>query len=75
MGWGGGLKAEGGGLAGTPLLPGSPSGPRRKPAKKKLSLKSLGAEGAVIWLSASNIGRGGVGGGCDPPSSYGVRPF
>ena len=45
-----------------------------------LTLNPLGTEGAEtkFWLSASNIGRGGGGGGVPgglPPSSYGVRPF
>ena len=73
-GWGGGgWRDGGGGLAGAPLLPGCPCGPRRKRAEKLLSLNLLGAKGAD-WLSASNIGRGG-GGGNPPPSSDGVRPF
>ena len=52
----GGVQGGGGGkLAGTPLLQGSPYGPRRI-----LSLNPLGTE-AKLWLSASNIGRGGGG--------------
>ena len=58
-------RGGGGGLAGTPLLTGSPCGPHRKAGPKSFSLNPLGAEGAKakLWLSASNIGRGGGGGG------------
>ena len=67
------IRRGGGGGAGTPLLPASPYGPRRRQAKKFSSLNPLGIEGAEaqFWLSASNIGRGGggglVGGGGYPP--------
>ena len=47
--------------------------------EKNLTLTPLGTEGAEakIWLSASNIGRGGGsrGGGGGGLSSSGVRPF
>ena len=47
---------------GPPLLPGSPYGPCRRRAEKFWRLNPLGTE-AKLWLSASNIGRGGGGGG------------
>ena len=61
---GGGSEGEGGGLAGTPFLLGSPYGPRQKAGRQFIILNPLGAEGANVqfWLSASNIGRGGGGG-------------
>ena len=70
----------GGGVAGTPLLRGSPYWFPPKASQKSLSLNPLGAE-AELWLSSSNIGRRGGGGGGSGwgggyhPSSYGVWPF
>ena len=64
------LEGGGGGLTGTPLLPGSPYGPRRRRAENFLSVNPLGTKGAEakFWLPASNIGRGGGGvqGGVPP---------
>ena len=72
-GAGGVCRRGEGGLAGTPLLPGSPDGPRRRRAELKSSWHR-----SKILLSASNIGRGGglggkggPGGGYLPPTVYG----
>ena len=74
-GLGGDLKV-GRGLAGTPPPPRVPLWPPPKAGLKILSVNPLGAE-ATLWLSASNIGRGGGGegggsrGGGAPPAVYG----
>ena len=77
----GGGGVEGGGGAGFGWDPPPPWVPLWSPPKagrKILSFNPLGTKGN-LWLSASNIGRGGgkggPGGGYPPPSSYGVRPF
>ena len=65
-GRGGGSEREGGGGGGWDTPP--PRVPRWSPPKagrKVLNSNPLGTEGAEakFWQSASNVGRGGVGGG------------
>ena len=75
VGMGGGGSEGGGGLAGDP----PPMVPAKCRPKIFLSLNPLSTEGAEakFWLSASNIGRGGWGGGVQggdtppPPAVYG----
>ena len=80
----GGLKGGGGGFGwDPPSSQGPPMVPTEGGPKFFESLNPLNAEGAEakLWLSASNIGRGGggeeggLGGGGAPPSYYGVLPF
>ena len=70
-----------GGLAATPILLGSPYGPRRGRAKN-FKLKSCWhrrRQSKILAVSLKHWkrrrGGGSRGGGGHPPSFYGVRPF